>query len=291
MDGAPGNDRTGEDDEMDRSSLPTSGGEGSRGGLAATIVAILAGLMMVGGIALVVIALSREEADPPPELSTPDTNLEVVPVPAVTGCWAVQPGDTTFVGYRVNEQLLSVETSSEVTGRTPGVEGGLIIRGEEVVAGIIAADMSQLTSDDSERDAALRTRGLETDLYPSAVFALTDRVTIPAPIVPGSPTSLRVTGDLTLHGVTQPVTLDVQAQLLEVGGEPAIELIGTAPVVLGDHQIEPPDVGGVLTVADEGQLELQLLLVEDPDTCAAIAAEVDTSDAQGGNDTTPPDEA
>ena len=60
-------------------------------------------------------------------------------------------------------------------------------------------------------------------------------------------------GTLTLHGVTKPVTVPVEARW---DGD-TIEVAGNAPVVLADYKIEPPDTG-VVKVDDHGSFELAL---------------------------------
>jgi hypothetical protein len=50
------------------------------------------------------------------------------------------------------------------------------------------------------------------------------------------------------------VTLDVEAELS--GGAAAV--VGQAPVVLADYDIEPPTGFSVLSIKDEGTFEFQL---------------------------------
>ena len=66
-----------------------------------------------------------------------------------------------------------------------------------------------------------------------------------------------VEGELTLHGETQPIEVEISAQRL---GEDTIELAGSAPIAFADFEIEQPSVAGVVTVEDEGTLEFKLRL-------------------------------
>ncbi len=70
--------------------------------------------------------------------------------------------------------------------------------------------------------------------------------------------SAEATGDLTIHGVTQPVTLTVDAELS--GGTAAV--VGQAPVTLADFGIDPPTGFSVLSIKDEGTFEFQIFFAK-----------------------------
>ena len=67
-----------------------------------------------------------------------------------------------------------------------------------------------------------------------------------------------VEGDLTLHGVTRSVTIPLDARLS--GG--VITVTGSLPIVFSDYAIEKPTPFIVLSVADGGTMELQLLFTK-----------------------------
>lgn len=58
-------------------------------------------------------------------------------------------------------------------------------------------------------------------------------------------------GELTLLGVTQPVTIELTARA--VGDTFTVQ--GAAPIEMADYDIEPPSVGGFVTVSDAGSFE------------------------------------
>ena len=66
---------------------------------------------------------------------------------------------------------------------------------------------------------------------------------------------LSIDGELTLHGATAPVTVTVDARW---NGD-AIEVAGSAPIVLADFDIEPPDIPGLAKADDQGAFEILLL--------------------------------
>jgi polyisoprenoid-binding protein YceI len=163
------------------------------------------------------------------------------------------PARGSFVGYRVRETFASIGVTNAV-GRTAEVTGTVRVAGERITDADLTADLTALRSDESRRDDALRTRGIETDRFPSARFALTE----PVRAVPSAGGALRATADgrLTLHGRTRPVRATLQAQR---AGE-RIELVGSTPITFAEFGIRPPSVAGFVTVRDEGLLEFRLLL-------------------------------
>jgi polyisoprenoid-binding protein YceI len=120
----------------------------------------------------------------------------------------------------------------------------------------IEADLSQLTSDDSRRDGAIRTQALETNTFPDASFVLTAPVDLG--VVPGAGESFTVeaTGDLTIHGVTRTVTVPINGQLV---GDTVV-VVGSVEITFADYDIDKPSAGIVLSVDDVGGMEFQLFL-------------------------------
>lgn len=172
------------------------------------------------------------------------------------GTWKVVAGDDVFVGYRIQELFGGQTIEKTATGRTPAVEGSIVIDGTTISSATFTADVTQLASDEARRDAAVGTRGLQTETFPEATFTLTDPITLPSAPAVGEELTVRATGDLTLRGVTKPVTLELTA---EWTGS-AITVAGSAPIVLADFDMEVIEIPGFVTVADNGVLELQLVL-------------------------------
>ena len=170
----------------------------------------------------------------------------------LNGAWKVTTGDS-FVGYRVREQLAILPAPSDAVGRTTAVDGELDISGLEITKVDVTADLTQLTSDRSQRDERIRTIGLETDAFPEATFTLTEPITFEAQPVDGETISAGATGELTLHGVTNTVCVPVEATLTHN----AIQVRGSVGVAFADYDIQAPNVGFV-TTEDHGTIEFQL---------------------------------
>jgi polyisoprenoid-binding protein YceI len=216
--------------------------------MARRLIIVLAALALVVVGAFAVFILRGSDAPPPPTLSDEEPASTATPA-TDTASWVVAQGEEPFVGYRVREEFASIGVADAV-GRTGEVTGTAEVEGDRITSAGLEADMTALVSDESRRDDALRTRGIETDRFPAAEFELTEPVDL-------TRRNQRVRGELTLHGETQPVTVEVSAQRL--GGD-TIELAGEAAIAFADFQIEPPSVAGVVTVEDEGTLEFKLRL-------------------------------
>jgi polyisoprenoid-binding protein YceI len=182
----------------------------------------------------------------------------------VDGTWAVDTTvgsfddfSGTWAGYRVDEELAGIGANTAV-GRTPNVTGTLTVTNGQVTAVAVDADLTALKSDSEQRDGAIRSRGLQSDQFPTASFSLTDPIEIPDGLAGGASASTTATGELTLHGVTKPITIDVDAQM----GNGTVAVTGSAPVKLTDFGIEAPTGFRVLSIKDDGTFEFQIFFAK-----------------------------
>jgi len=159
----------------------------------------------------------------------------------------------SFVGYRVNENLAQVGSTTAV-GRTPKVSGSLTFAGNAISAVSITADLTALQSDRSMRDGQLRQQALETGQFPTATFELTTPIQLPAAPTDGQTYSVTAQGKLTLHGVTKDVSIPLQAKLS--GG--TVTVVGSLKIQFADYSINPPQSMLVVSVDSFGLMELQL---------------------------------
>jgi polyisoprenoid-binding protein YceI len=160
---------------------------------------------------------------------------------------------SSFVGYRVKEQLANVGSTTAV-GRTPNVTGTLTFDGTLITAVQITADLTTLQSDRPTRDGQLHGQALQTDTYPTATFVLADPIKLEHLPTVGETISVTATGDLMLHGVTKRVSIPLQAKL--AGG--VVTVIGSLEIPFAGYSMAAPQSMMVLSVADTGTLELQL---------------------------------
>ncbi|MEO6126550.1 MAG: YceI family protein [Ilumatobacteraceae bacterium] len=156
-----------------------------------------------------------------------------------------------YVGYRVVEVLFGQDT--EGVGRTREVTGSLTLDGSQITAAEFTVDMTTLKSDETNRDRKFNGAIMNTKVFPTATFTITapiDLGTVPAD---GIEVTASATGDLTIHGVTKSVTIEVQAQR----NANIVDVLGSTDIVFADYGIDNPSVGGI-TTEDHGALEFLL---------------------------------
>ena len=198
---------------------------------------------------------SADTTEVPDTTAPPETTEAPAAAEGLDGAWVVDQANS-FAGYRIGEELANIGTVTAV-GRTSDVVGTLEFAATAVTSLEVTVDMTTLESDRSQRDNALRTRGLETSDFPTASFVLTEPLDLGA--VPGEGDQFAGTaaGDLTLHGVTNSITMDLEGSL--VGG--IVVVVGSTDVTLTDYDIEAPTGFSVLTINEVGTIEVQLALV------------------------------
>ena len=177
----------------------------------------------------------------------------------LAGTWTLSQEESSFVGYRIGEELANIGTATAV-GRTGDIVATLVFDGVMITSVIIEADLRTLTSDQSFRDGALRTRGSETDTYPFATFVLVQPIPIAALPVGEETLGVVVNGTLDLHGVTNPVSIALQAQYVDG----LVVVVGSTEIALADYNIEKPTGFRVLSIDDIGVMEFQLVLERAP---------------------------
>jgi polyisoprenoid-binding protein YceI len=167
---------------------------------------------------------------------------------------SIDDATASFVGYRVQEQLVGVGGHTAV-GRTTKLTGSMTLTSAVVDNVQITADLTALTSDNPQRDGQLTHQAIETSSFPTAVFKTTQPINLGTLPAEGTTVSVDTTGTLTLHGVTKMVTIALQA--VRQGG--VIAVTGSLPIVFSDYSVVKPNSFSVLSVDDHGTMELHLL--------------------------------
>jgi polyisoprenoid-binding protein YceI len=219
--------------------------------IAAAVAVVL--LVVGGGFAIYKVFL---ESDPKPPAKI--TKTTTVGGGTLDGTYRAASGpseDPTFVGYRVQEELAAVGVESTATGRTSEVTGSFTIDGMTVKDVTVDANLLSLKSDRDMRDNRIKTLGLESEKFPQSRFVLTQPISFKS--VPNVGETVRATakGDFTLHGLTRPVSIPLEGRW---DGRD-IQVIGNLDVKFADYQIEPPNIGGFVSVKDQGVMEFKIL--------------------------------
>jgi len=218
-------------------------------------------IWIIGGVAALLLAFvvapfvyTQFIADDAPEqlsVSTPASQDAAAgeAVPA-DGAWKVGAGSQA--GYRVKEVLFGQDV--EAVGRTDQVTGELTISGSTVREGAFTVDMASVKSDQERRDGQFNGRIMETSVYPTSKFTLTEPIELGSVPAVGAQIKAEATGELTLKAETRPVTLEVTASRTAAD---AFEVSGQIPVVFTDYGIDNPSFPGI-EVEDDGKVEFLL---------------------------------
>jgi len=208
---------------------------------------------ILGAVAAVAAPASRPAHAPPPAArGTPE------PIGLVI------TAEGTEARYRVREQLAGLDFPNDAVGITKGVRGIIVIDDEGKVIpedSWFVVDLTTLKSDKERRDGYVQRRLLETEQYPTAELIPTEVRGLPWPLPTKGAMSFELVGDLTVHGVTNSTTWQVNAEPVEGG------FFGTATTefTFEDFGLTKPRVAVVLSVEDEIELELQFHLVPGSD--------------------------
>jgi polyisoprenoid-binding protein YceI len=231
------------------------------------------GKLVIAGVVVLLVALgggyllfaNRTSDSPPPAALDPAPSTTTGEATGTTaqadgtatpdGTWQVSDDGSSFVGYRVKEQLAFLNSPNDAVGRSKAVTGTMEVAGDTVEQVRIEADLTQLTSDESRRDNAIRQRGLESERFPTATLELAEPIQLASSPAQGEDVRGQGKGRLTVHGVTREVDLDLRGRWT---GE-TIQVAGQLPVKMSDFQVQPPRFGPVVSIEDGLAVEFNLL--------------------------------
>jgi polyisoprenoid-binding protein YceI len=211
--------------------------------------------------------------------SVPGATNSVASSSVVSGTWNVGPGSQT--GYRVQEVL--VGQNSTAVGRTSKIWGSLTISGTSVTQGTFTVDMASVVSDQSERNAQFDGRIMDVNQYPTATVVLTSPITLGTLSPVGTMKQYKAQATLTMHGVTKSVSFTVTAE--RIGS--TIDVLADVPITFSDWNIANPSVGGFVTTADNGTLEVLLDLTRGAGNTPSTSSGSSTGGGGGGPVTVP----
>lgn len=168
--------------------------------------------------------------------------------------------EETEARYIVEEEFFGRGFATAI-GVTNVVEGEITINidGAPVVeGGEIRVDLRTLTSDETRRDNAIRQRWLASNSFPLAVFVPTALEAFPGDFGfnEGEEVSFKLIGEMTIHDVTQTLSLNV----LAVGSGDFLRGQATTEFLMTDFGFDPPSIINVLAAEDEVKVELDFTL-------------------------------
>jgi polyisoprenoid-binding protein YceI len=209
-------------------------------------------VLVVGGT-YVYIHFIEGDAPAPLAITSDDGAASSGTAVPIAGTW--QPTSASEVGYRVNENLFGQDATA--VGRTNAVTGEIVIDGKVVKSATFTVELTKVSSDKTQRDAQFQGRIMDTADFPTATFKLTTPITLTSVPANGEVVTYKATGDLTLHGKTQPVTFTLKAKR----SGSTLDVNGSIAITFDDWGIPNPTFGPVST-DDHGELEFLLVFTK-----------------------------
>ena len=170
--------------------------------------------------------------------------------------WNIDPAHTT-VEFSVRHMMIS-----NVKGQFEKLSGTIAANGNDPNSVQISAviDAASINTRVEKRDAHLKSAAfLDVDKYPTITFKSTK-------VEPHGSNKWKVTGDLTLHGVSKPVVLEVEttAPIKDPSGKTRTGASATTKIDRKDFGVtwnKPMETGGVL-VGDEVSIAIEVEAVQ-----------------------------
>lgn len=191
------------------------------------------------------------EPSPASEPETPATEAAgpTAEAPETAGGAGFTIAEGSEATFTVNEKLAWLDLPNDAVMRTKGLSGVIYLDGQPSV---IELDLHSMTSDETRRDGYVRSRMFPDDR--TATFTVSSLGDLPDPLPEGEEISREVQGELTIKGVTKPITFQVQARK-----DPGkLFVLGRTTFTWQDLEIPPPNIPGRIQVKDEVQVEVLL---------------------------------
>jgi polyisoprenoid-binding protein YceI len=174
----------------------------------------------------------------------------------LAGTYAIDPGHTR-IGFVARHAMVT-----KVRGAFNEFEGSAVIDGADLTksTGQLTIQAASIDTRNEQRDTHLRSNDfLAMDEYPQITFVATD-------VRQSGPTSLELTGDLTIRGVTNSVTIpfEFEGAATDPFGNLRVGFEGSAVINRKDYGITwnaALETGGVL-VSDKITLEFEVSAIK-----------------------------
>jgi len=154
--------------------------------------------------------------------------------------FAIDP-QASAAAYHVGETFFRDNRFKVAVGTTHGIQGDVYVNRaypDQSRLGAITVNVNELTSDSRHRDNAIRSRWLESDRYPTAVFTPVSIDGLPKIYAAGQTVRVKIAGNLTVHDVTKP---EVFTGTLQLNGDTLTGDVSTT-VQMTDFGFNPPSI-------------------------------------------------
>ena len=187
-----------------------------------------------------------------PENTPTTVPTEPAAAPETAGSPGLAIGEGSEATFTVNEKLAWLDLPNDAVMRTVGLSGTIHLDGQP---SIIELDLHSMTSDSDRRDGYVRNRMFPNDR--TATFTVTSLGDLPDPLPEGEEIAREVQGELTIKGVTKPITFQVQARQ----DPDKLFVLGRTTFTWEYLEIPPPNIPGRIQVKDEVHVEVLLSAV------------------------------
>lgn len=198
---------------------------------------------------------------------------------SLDGTWNV--GSGSQAGYRVQEVLVGQKATA--VGRTSKIWGSVTITGATVTKGSFTVDMASVVSDQSQRNARFDGPIMDVSQYPTATLTLSAPIALGTIPADGVVVHENAVGVLDMHGVSKSASFPVTAERVGSG----IDVLADISITFSAWNIANPSIGGFVTTADSGTLEVLLHLTQGPGNPATRSSGTANSVGGGGRVTVP----
>jgi polyisoprenoid-binding protein YceI len=180
-----------------------------------------------------------------------------LPLAALAATWTIDP-EHSSVGFKVRHLMVS-----NVKGNFEKYSGTVIIDDKDITRSKVevSIDTNSINTNVQKRDAHLRSADFfEVAKYPAMTF-------VSKKVAKAGKGRLRITGDLTLHGVTRSVVLDVlgpSAEVRDVWGNIRRGAAATTRISRKDFGLTWNQVleAGKVAVGDEVDISLEIEMIK-----------------------------
>ena len=201
-------------------------------------------LLIIGGIAAFI------EQPAPAPLRLP-ARAAAAPAGQLAGTWQVATG--SLAGFRVRESALGF--GNDVVGRTSAVTGTIVLAGDTVTSARLTVGLTAIRVDGKTEKQLVSS--LATARYPDATFTLSHSVALSPAFAAGATIRLAAAGVLSMHGISQPVTVILAGRRSGA----TLQVAGTIQVTFARWHIAGPGGLGFLgSLASNGIAEFLIIL-------------------------------
>lgn len=217
--------------------------------------------------ASVLIAFALVACGPAPASATPapatSSAASATPLATVSsgGPWTFAVDGSSRTTVRVREVLARIRAPGDAVLTASGMRGTFTLRpdGTFAAGSKITADLTTLSSDQSQRDGFIKDNTLETRRFPTAEF-VPEKLTGPLPLPLAGEMTLLVAGRMTVHGKTKDATFSVVGK--REGARLTATVTAAPSFTFADFGMSVPRVASVLSIEDEIRVEISLVATE-----------------------------